>query len=219
MYCRAKKLPPFDVVNELLTYNIITGVLTWKVNKSNVKAGTKAGYLKKTGYLYVSINKQDCAAHRVAWLLVTKKDPWPYEVDHINHNKSDNAFKNLRKATIQQNSSNRLKGTNNTSGHKSITYQSHQTTNPYVVCMHQQNKSHYVGSFPTLEMALEARDKKGKELSKDLTKSIFQLPSCSDFLTPILYSLPLQLIAYYTALDKGTDVDQPRNLAKSVTVE
>ncbi len=62
-------------------------------------------------------------------------------------------------------------------------------------------------------------DKKGRELSKDLTKSIFQLPSCSDFLTPILYSLPLQLIAYYTALDKGTDVDQPRNLAKSVTVE
>ena len=62
-------------------------------------------------------------------------------------------------------------------------------------------------------------DNKGKELSKDLTKSIFQLPSCSEFLAPILYSLPLQLIAYYTALDKGTDVDQPRNLAKSVTVE
>ena len=62
-------------------------------------------------------------------------------------------------------------------------------------------------------------DKKGEELSKGLTKSIFQLPSCSDFLVPILYSLPLQLIAYYTALEKGTDVDQPRNLAKSVTVE
>ncbi len=62
-------------------------------------------------------------------------------------------------------------------------------------------------------------DEKGKELSKDLTKSIFQLPNCSDFLVPILYTLPLQLIAYYTALEKGTDVDQPRNLAKSVTVE
>ena len=62
-------------------------------------------------------------------------------------------------------------------------------------------------------------DEKGKELSKDLTKSIFQLPSWSDFLVPILYSLPLQLIAYYTALEKGTDVDQPRNLSKSVTVE
>ena len=62
-------------------------------------------------------------------------------------------------------------------------------------------------------------DEKGKQLSKNLTKSIIQLPTCSDFLAPILYSLPLQLIAYYTALDKGTDVDQPRNLAKSVTVE
>ena len=62
-------------------------------------------------------------------------------------------------------------------------------------------------------------DEKGNELSKNLTKSIIQLPTCSDYLVPILYSLPLQLIAYYTALDKGTDVDQPRNLAKSVTVE
>ena len=164
MYCKAKKLPPFDVVNELLTYNIITGVLTWKVNKSNVKAGTQAGSLKKTGYLYITINRQDCAAHRVAWLLVTKKDPWPYEVDHINHNKSDNAFKNLRKATIQQNSSNRLKGTNNTSGHKSIRYLEFQPKNPYQVILYQDKKGHYVGSFPTLEMALKARDQKGKEL-------------------------------------------------------
>ena len=164
MYCKAKKLPPFDVVNELLTYNIITGVLTWKVNKSNVKAGTKSGSLKKTGYLYITINRQDCAAHRVAWLLVTKKDPWPYEVDHINHNKSDNAFKNLRKATIQQNSSNRLKGTNNTSGHKSIRYLEFQPKNPYQVILYQDKKGHYVGSFPTLEMALKARDQKGKEL-------------------------------------------------------
>jgi glucosamine--fructose-6-phosphate aminotransferase (isomerizing) len=36
---------------------------------------------------------------------------------------------------------------------------------------------------------------------------------------PILYAVPAQLLAYYTALAKGTDVDQPRNLAKSVTVE
>jgi glucosamine--fructose-6-phosphate aminotransferase (isomerizing) len=38
-------------------------------------------------------------------------------------------------------------------------------------------------------------------------------------LNPILYALPAQLLAYYSALAKGTDVDQPRNLAKSVTVE
>jgi glucosamine--fructose-6-phosphate aminotransferase (isomerizing) len=39
------------------------------------------------------------------------------------------------------------------------------------------------------------------------------------FTTPILYAVPMQMIAYYTAVAMGTDVDQPRNLAKSVTVE
>lgn len=45
------------------------------------------------------------------------------------------------------------------------------------------------------------------------------LPECHGFTAPILYALPLQLLAYHTACTKGTDVDQPRNLAKSVTVE
>ena len=168
MYCKAKKLPPFDVVNKLIAYNIITGVFTWKVNKSNKKAGSIAGRVKKdSGYRYITINKQECAAHRIAWLLVTTKDPYPYEIDHKDRNKGNNAFHNLRPATIRQNSSNRKIGSNNTSGHKSITYQSHQTSNPWVVCIHQQNRSHYVGSFPTLKMAIEARDKKGKELYGD----------------------------------------------------
>ncbi len=45
------------------------------------------------------------------------------------------------------------------------------------------------------------------------------LPVLDAFITPILYALPLQLLAYYAAVAKGTDIDQPRNLAKSVTVE
>jgi glucosamine--fructose-6-phosphate aminotransferase (isomerizing) len=48
---------------------------------------------------------------------------------------------------------------------------------------------------------------------------IFTLPKTEWYLTPILASLPLQLLAYYVSDLKGTDVDQPRNLAKSVTVE
>ena len=46
-----------------------------------------------------------------------------------------------------------------------------------------------------------------------------QMPAVHQFVTPILYAVPAQLIAYYTAAHMGTDVDQPRNLAKSVTVE
>jgi glucosamine--fructose-6-phosphate aminotransferase (isomerizing) len=46
-----------------------------------------------------------------------------------------------------------------------------------------------------------------------------ELPSVDPFVAPILYAIPVQLLAYHTAVLKGTDVDQPRNLAKSVTVE
>jgi glucosamine--fructose-6-phosphate aminotransferase (isomerizing) len=45
------------------------------------------------------------------------------------------------------------------------------------------------------------------------------LPDVPEFIAPIVYALPVQLLAYYTAVQMGTDVDQPRNLAKSVTVE
>jgi glucosamine--fructose-6-phosphate aminotransferase (isomerizing) len=48
---------------------------------------------------------------------------------------------------------------------------------------------------------------------------VINLSHCSDFLAPIVYTIPLQLLSYHVAVIKGTDVDQPRNLAKSVTVE
>jgi glucosamine--fructose-6-phosphate aminotransferase (isomerizing) len=48
---------------------------------------------------------------------------------------------------------------------------------------------------------------------------LFPVPTCGYWVAPIIYTLPLQLLAYHVAVAKGTDVDQPRNLAKSVTVE
>ena len=48
---------------------------------------------------------------------------------------------------------------------------------------------------------------------------VMAVPHCHDIIAPILYTLPLQLLSYHVAVIKGTDVDQPRNLAKSVTVE
>jgi len=48
---------------------------------------------------------------------------------------------------------------------------------------------------------------------------LLQMPEHAGYLSPILHTVPLQLLAYYVALEKGTDVDKPRNLAKSVTVE
>jgi glucosamine--fructose-6-phosphate aminotransferase (isomerizing) len=48
---------------------------------------------------------------------------------------------------------------------------------------------------------------------------VLQMPTCEAIIAPILYTIPLQLLAYHVAVLRGTDVDQPRNLAKSVTVE
>ena len=57
-----------------------------------------------------------------------------------------------------------------------------------------------------------------KEAQEGAWKTII-IPKTTNDLAPILYAIPAQLLAYHTAVFKGTDVDQPRNLAKSVTVE
>jgi glucosamine--fructose-6-phosphate aminotransferase (isomerizing) len=62
-------------------------------------------------------------------------------------------------------------------------------------------------------------DRKGIDKLGGLAAAAIELPDSDPFVTPILYTVPVQLLAYYVALLKGTDVDKPRNLAKSVTVE
>ncbi len=59
----------------------------------------------------------------------------------------------------------------------------------------------------------------GDQQIKKLAKHVIEVPDTEDCLSPILASIPLQLLSYYTALERGCNVDQPRNLAKSVTVE
>ncbi|MEK9931344.1 MAG: glutamine--fructose-6-phosphate transaminase (isomerizing) [Rhodospirillaceae bacterium] len=62
-------------------------------------------------------------------------------------------------------------------------------------------------------------DREGIKKLGGLVEAAFEMPHMDPFVDPILYTIPVQLLAYYTALEKKTDVDRPRNLAKSVTVE
>ena len=62
-------------------------------------------------------------------------------------------------------------------------------------------------------------DKQGAKKLKGIAAETIILPDVDPFVAPILYAIPVQLLAYHVAVLKGTDVDQPRNLAKSVTVE
>jgi glucosamine--fructose-6-phosphate aminotransferase (isomerizing) len=62
-------------------------------------------------------------------------------------------------------------------------------------------------------------DRRGIEALGAQAWRTVELPAVDPFVAPILYAIPVQLLAYHVAVAKGTDVDQPRNLAKSVTVE
>ncbi len=61
--------------------------------------------------------------------------------------------------------------------------------------------------------------KEGDDVPADVADFVLKVPQFEEILLPMLVCVPLQLIAYYTAVQRGNDVDQPRNLAKSVTVE
>ena len=62
-------------------------------------------------------------------------------------------------------------------------------------------------------------DAKGIARLGGLAEAAIEIPTVDPFVAPILYTIPVQLLAYHVAVIRGTDVDQPRNLAKSVTVE
>ncbi|MGN0566054.1 MAG: hypothetical protein ACI4IU_05140, partial [Candidatus Limousia pullorum] len=61
--------------------------------------------------------------------------------------------------------------------------------------------------------------KEGLPVDMSVARYVLSIPNAEDIYMPLLSVIPLQLFAYYTAVLRGCDVDQPRNLAKSVTVE
>lgn len=93
-----------------------------------------------------------------------------------------------------------------------------------VVCIAEQSKV-YEKMISNIQ---EIRSRSGKIIAiatrgddkiKEHTKKIIYIPEIDPFFSPLLVAIPLQLLAYYIATKRGCDVDQPRNLAKSVTVE
>ena len=72
----------------------------------------------------------------------------------------------------------------------------------------------YLGRGVNYPVAME-----GALKLKEIADNVLEVPRTLNALVPLLSVVPLQLLAYYVAVDKGLDVDMPRNLAKSVTVE
>lgn len=118
---KSKPLPPVEQVRELLSYDPKTGKFFWNQQRGyKYKCGDIAGGLNTKGYLVVRICKKQYRCHRLAWLLMTEQDPGIYQIDHINGDKSDNRWANLRLATNAQNRLNAKCPVSNVSGVKGV---------------------------------------------------------------------------------------------------
>lgn len=136
-------------LKSVLEYNPETGVLTWRKrndvdNSWNTKyAGKKIGWSHSHGYIQLCINYNKYYAHRIVWLYMTGK--WPKEIDHIDTNKGNNKFSNLREVTHVQNGYNRAKHKDNLSGYKGVTYDKRDAT--WMANITVNKKTIYLGRF------------------------------------------------------------------------
>ena len=84
--------------------------------------------------------------------------------------------------------------------------------------MYEKNKSS-IQEIKAREGPVIALTTEGNKELENIADDVFYMPKTLEILTPILAFVPIQLLAYYIAVERGNDVDKPRNLAKSVTVE
>lgn len=143
-------------LKEILHYCPETGILTWininkyKPERNNCPAGT----LNPSGYINIVIDGASYKSHRLAWLYMTGKMP-KNQIDHINHNRSDNRWANLRQATRKENQRNQSKYDNNTSGINGVGW--HKKDKKWRSRIGVNQEEIYLGSFTDKWDAICAR--------------------------------------------------------------
>lgn len=180
-------LPPLDFVRELFNYNPESGVLSWRKRPDhhfksldaakhwNARfVGTPAGNKCKRAngdkrYSEVGIKVAGgktklFAVHRIAWLLHTGEDPGLFEIDHINHDPSDNRICNLRKCSVTQNSQNSLGQRNRVHNLPKGVFMDRTRYISKITC---EGKSYRLGSFDTPEEAHQAYCEAANKLHKN----------------------------------------------------
>lgn len=152
-----RKVIEQETLKKYLDYCPVTGVFKWKVKRSNHhgQVGDIAGFMTKHGYLHVKINYETFKLHRLAWLFVYGVMP-KRQIDHRDGNRADNRIKNLREATPRQNSRNRSKNVNNTSGRIGVNLR--PDDGKWRAYISVDGKRISLGSFNDFEDACKARE-------------------------------------------------------------
>lgn len=165
------QLPDKSVLRQLLRYDPDSGMFHWRAREPELfeetqvsrrlkafrwnsrNAFREALTANKHGYKGGTIFGMQVLAHRVAWKWMTGEDA--HEIDHINGDKSDNRFANLRVVTRQENSRNKPMMRRNISGHMGVSYV--QKSDRWRADINVGDKQVYLGQFKTKAEAVAAR--------------------------------------------------------------
>ena len=129
---------------------------TCKVWNSRI-AGKKAGRVNSQGYVDIQIQGLRYKAHRLAWCLVHGCIPATMQVDHINHDRSDNRICNLRLVNNEGNQKNSSRRKDNVGGRTGVTW--HSTNQRWVAYVRENGRHKHLGSFIEFSDAVRAREK------------------------------------------------------------
>lgn len=142
-------------LREALTYDPLTGVLTWRITVNNNKgqAGEAAGYLREDGYVEIALDGSPYRAHRIAWALAY--GVWPKGLlDHKNGVRHDNRIDNLRPTTRALNLQNqRGARSNSKSGLLGVTATPRANGPAWRATIKVDGRQVHLGTFPSPELA------------------------------------------------------------------
>ncbi|MCG7388318.1 HNH endonuclease [Pantoea sp. ACRSB] len=139
-----------------LIFEYKDGELYWKDSPNNkVKKGSLAGSVDVKGYLRVRVNGKWLMQHRVVWVMHHGDIPHGMQIDHINHNRTDNRIDNLRVVDGIGNGRNRTQHKNNSSGATGVYFKpSHRKWGAQI---RVKGKNKHLGYFASIEDAIASR--------------------------------------------------------------
>lgn len=151
---KAKQLPTAEELLAAFEYDPISGRLTNRVSRARAGKGQDAGVINEVGYVQITLNRVKFLAHRIIMIMCGLEIPDKYEVDHVNGDRADNRFCNLRVVEKSANTKNKRMRSDNTSGVTGVG----KTPAGFTAHINHQGKAVYLGLFKTIEEASLARE-------------------------------------------------------------
>ena len=160
-----RPLPNADMLWELFDYKPLTGELVWRKAPSNrVQIGSTTGSTHIQGYVSTRLNGISYLTHRLVWSWLHGHDPQDFQVDHVDGNRMNNTWQNLRLATAAQNSFNSKTRKHNTSGVKGVRL---MPSGKFQARIRKSGVTYALGTFDTAEQAAAAYKKAAMELHQN----------------------------------------------------